>query len=83
MAKLAYVRVSSADQNEQRQIEALKPHGIEKWYTEKISAKYLGLFRGASPLSLDAGADRSGSHRGIYTSGEINRPQGQIRSRRA
>lgn len=37
--KIAYVRVSSADQNEARQIEALKNYGIEKWFTEKISAK--------------------------------------------
>lgn len=36
--KIAYVRVSTADQNEARQIEALKPYGIERWYTEKISA---------------------------------------------
>ena len=37
--KVAYVRVSSADQNEARQIEALKTHGIEKWFTEKVSGK--------------------------------------------
>lgn len=37
--KVAYVRVSSADQNEERQIEALKPRGIDRWYTEKVSAK--------------------------------------------
>ena len=37
--KVAYVRVSTAEQNEARQIEALKPHGIERWYIEKISAK--------------------------------------------
>ncbi len=37
--KLAYVRVSSTDQNEASQIEALKGHGIEKWFTEKISGK--------------------------------------------
>jgi DNA invertase Pin-like site-specific DNA recombinase len=39
MASIAYVRVSSAEQNEQRQIEALIPHNIDKWYTEKISGK--------------------------------------------
>ena len=39
MAKIAYVRVSSVEQNEQLQIEALKKHGIEKWYTEKVSGK--------------------------------------------
>lgn len=37
--KVAYVRVSSADQNEARQIEALKAHGIEKWFVEKLSGK--------------------------------------------
>ena len=37
--KIAYVRVSSADQNEARQVEALRPHGIEKWFVEKVSGK--------------------------------------------
>lgn len=36
---IAYVRVSSIDQNKARQIEALKKYGIERWYTEKISGK--------------------------------------------
>lgn len=36
---IAYVRVSSVDQNEARQIEALRKFNIEKWFTEKISAK--------------------------------------------
>lgn len=36
---VAYVRVSTVDQNEDRQIEALKKHNIEKWYTEKVSGK--------------------------------------------
>jgi len=31
--------VSSEDQNEQRQIEALTPRGIDRWYTEKKSGK--------------------------------------------
>lgn len=39
MAKIAYVRVSTVEQNEKRQIEALEKHGIDKWYTEKVSAK--------------------------------------------
>jgi DNA invertase Pin-like site-specific DNA recombinase len=39
MAHVAYVRVSSTDQNEGRQIEALKSHRIDKWYTEKVSGK--------------------------------------------
>ena len=37
--KVAYVRVSSKEQNEQRQIEALEKHGIEKWFVEKISGR--------------------------------------------
>lgn len=36
---LAYVRVSSIDQNEERQINGLQKYNIDKWYTEKISAK--------------------------------------------
>ena len=39
MAKVSYIRVSSQEQSEQRQIEAMKKHGIEKWFIEKISAK--------------------------------------------
>ena len=36
---IAYVRVSTVEQNEARQIEALEKYGIERWYTEKISGK--------------------------------------------
>lgn len=36
---IAYVRVSTIEQNEARQIEALEKHGIEKWFTEKVSGK--------------------------------------------
>jgi len=36
---IAYVRVSSVDQNEDRQIQALKKHNIENWFTEKVSGK--------------------------------------------
>ena len=36
---IAYVRVSSLDQNEQRQNEALQKHNIDKWFTEKVSGK--------------------------------------------
>ena len=36
---IAYVRVSTVDQNEDRQIEALKNHKIEKYFVEKASAK--------------------------------------------
>lgn len=37
--KVAYVRVSTVEQNEQRQIEGLEKYGIEKWFTEKVSGK--------------------------------------------
>ncbi len=36
---IAYVRVSTLEQNEARQIEGLKKFGIEKWFIEKISGK--------------------------------------------
>ena len=37
--KVAYVRVSTAEQNEERQLASLKKYGIEKWYIEKVSGK--------------------------------------------
>lgn len=37
--RIAYIRVSTAEQNEQRQIEAMQRYEIEKWFTEKVSAK--------------------------------------------
>lgn len=37
--RVAYVRVSTAEQNEERQLEALEHFGIERWYTEKVSGK--------------------------------------------
>lgn len=39
MANIAYVRVSTVEQNEARQVEALKAHNIDKWFTEKVSGK--------------------------------------------
>ena len=36
---IAYVRVSTVEQNEQRQVQALKGYSIDKWFTEKISGK--------------------------------------------
>lgn len=36
---IAYVRVSTIEQNEGRQLEGLKKYNIEKWFTEKVSAK--------------------------------------------
>lgn len=37
--RIAYVRVSTVEQNEARQREALETRGIDKWFVEKISAK--------------------------------------------
>lgn len=39
MASVGYVRVSTVEQNEGRQIAALKSHQIEKWFTDKCSGK--------------------------------------------
>lgn len=39
MANIGYVRVSTVEQNEERQIEGLKRHNIDKWFTEKVSGK--------------------------------------------
>lgn len=39
MARVAYVRVSTVEQHEDRQIAALTPYKIDKWFTEKISGK--------------------------------------------
>lgn len=36
---IAYVRVSTVEQNEARQLEGLKKYQIEKWFTEKVSGK--------------------------------------------
>lgn len=36
---IAYVRVSTVEQNEERQIESLKKYNIKKWFIEKASAK--------------------------------------------
>ena len=36
---IAYVRVSTVEQNEGRQIAALEKRNIDKWYKEKVSAK--------------------------------------------
>lgn len=36
---VAYIRVSTEEQNEQRQIEAMQQYPIERWFTEKVSAK--------------------------------------------
>ena len=36
---IAYVRVSTIEQNEARQTEGLQRYAIDKWFTEKVSAK--------------------------------------------
>lgn len=36
---IAYVRVSTLEQNEARQKEALLPYKIDKWFVEKASGK--------------------------------------------
>lgn len=36
---IAYIRVSTIEQNEARQVEAMKKFNIEKWFVEKVSAK--------------------------------------------
>ena len=36
---IAYLRVSSVDQNEERQRQALEKYNIDKWYVEKASGK--------------------------------------------
>ena len=37
--KIGYVRVSTVEQNEARQIEAMKADGVEKIYMDKKSGK--------------------------------------------
>ena len=39
LMNIAYVRVSAADQNEDRQRCSLEPYHIERWYIEKASGK--------------------------------------------
>ena len=39
MANIAYVRVSTVEQNEERQLKALETYLIDEWFTEKVSAK--------------------------------------------
>jgi DNA invertase Pin-like site-specific DNA recombinase len=39
MANIAYIRVSTVGQNEGRQVEALKPYSIDKWFIDKCSGK--------------------------------------------
>ena len=39
MSNIAYVRVSTIEQNESRQLESLKKYNIDKWFIEKVSGK--------------------------------------------
>lgn len=39
MANVGYVRVSTVEQNEGRQVAALQSHSIEKWFIDKASGK--------------------------------------------
>jgi len=39
VVKVGYIRVSTVEQNEARQVEALKQYDIEKYFVEKVSAK--------------------------------------------
>ena len=39
MAKVGYIRVSTVEQNEDRQKEAMKTLGLDKIFMEKVSAK--------------------------------------------
>ena len=39
MARVAYIRVSTIEQHEDRQIAALEPYKIDKWFQEKISGR--------------------------------------------
>ena len=36
---IAYIRVSTIDQNEERQIQAMEKEDIQEYFTEKVSAK--------------------------------------------
>jgi len=46
---IAYVRVSTVEQNNERQVIALKKYNIEKWFEEKVSAKNI---KGRKELQL-------------------------------
>lgn len=37
--KIAYIRVSTIEQNEARQVQAMESKGIDKWFIEKVSGK--------------------------------------------
>lgn len=39
MANIAYIRVSTVEQNEGRQVEIMKSHNIDETFTEKVSGK--------------------------------------------
>ena len=39
MANVAYIRVSTVEQNEDRQLDNLKQYQIDRIFSEKVSAK--------------------------------------------
>ena len=39
MANIAYTRISTADQNDERQRKALSNYRIDEWFSEKVSGK--------------------------------------------
>ena len=39
MAKVAYIRVSTVEQNEERQLDAMSKYKIDRYFSEKVSAK--------------------------------------------
>ena len=43
IANIAYVRVSTVEQNDERQREALAACQIDKWFCEKVSGKDIKL----------------------------------------
>ena len=55
--RIAYVRVSTEEQNEARQREALKQYQIEKWYCEKRSAKDTNRPQLEAMLEFDRSGD--------------------------
>ena len=36
---IGYVKISTIDQNENRQLEGLKEYDIDNWFSDKVSAK--------------------------------------------
>lgn len=62
--KIGYVRVSSQDQNEARQIEALQQQGVEKFFSEKISGQNMNRPTASSAIKK-LGLSRSTFYRKV------------------